>query len=145
MVMTVGGLSRRTGVPVKTLREYEDMGLIYTVGRSAGNYRLFDEDALWCVGLIGSLRGLGLTVAEIRGLAEIYLGQSQEPIGPRLAELLHAVRARTDDRISDLTDLLRRIDDFEADHGAELAGLADFRDQDPRSGNPLDSPPGVRP
>jgi len=36
MVMTVGGLSRCTGVPVKTLREYEDMGLIYTVGRKAG-------------------------------------------------------------------------------------------------------------
>ena len=47
-VMTIGRLSQRTGVPVKVLREYEDMGLIYTVGRSAGNYRLFDEDAL-CV------------------------------------------------------------------------------------------------
>jgi MerR family transcriptional regulator, copper efflux regulator len=46
-VMTIGRLSRRTGVLVKVLREYEDMGLIYTVGRSAGNYRLFDEDALW--------------------------------------------------------------------------------------------------
>ena len=32
--MTIGGLARRTGVPVKTLREYEDLGLIYTVGRS---------------------------------------------------------------------------------------------------------------
>lgn len=145
MVMTVGGLSRRTGVPVKTLREYEDMGLIYTVGRSAGNYRLFDEEALWCVGLIGTLRGLGLTLAEIRRLAEIYLGQSAEPIGPRLAELLRAVRARTEDRIAEQRDLLQRIDDFEAAHGAELAGLADFRDRDPRSGKPLDSPPGVRP
>ena len=35
-VMTIGTLARRTGVPVKTLREYEDMGLIYTVGRKAG-------------------------------------------------------------------------------------------------------------
>ena len=58
MVMTVGALSRRTGVPVKTLRTYEDMGLIYTVGRSAGNYRLFDEDALWCVGVVSGLRTL---------------------------------------------------------------------------------------
>ena len=143
--MTVGGLSRRTGVPVKTLREYEDLGLIYTAGRSAGNYRLFDEEALWCVGLIGTLRGLGLTLAEIRRLATIYLGQSPEPIGPRLAELLRAVRARTEDRIAEQRALLGRIDDFEADHPAELSGLADFRDQDPRSGKPLDSPPGVRP
>src|SRR5262249_1839442 len=58
-VMTIGALSRRTGVPVKALREYEDLGLIYTVGRSAGNYRLFDEEALWCVAVIGTLRGAG--------------------------------------------------------------------------------------
>ena len=51
-VMTIGTLARRTGVPVKTLREYEDLGLIYTVGRSAGNYRLFGEEALWCVGVV---------------------------------------------------------------------------------------------
>jgi DNA-binding transcriptional MerR regulator len=31
-VMTIGALSRRTGVPVKALRTYEDMGLLYTVG-----------------------------------------------------------------------------------------------------------------
>jgi DNA-binding transcriptional MerR regulator len=74
-VMTVGELSRRTGVPAKQLREYEDMGLIYTVGRSAGNYRLFDEAALWCVERIRNLRSLGLTVAEIRDLTEIYLAR----------------------------------------------------------------------
>jgi MerR family regulatory protein len=42
-VMTIGTLSRRTGVPVKALRAYEDMGLLYTVGRSPGNYRLFGQ------------------------------------------------------------------------------------------------------
>jgi hypothetical protein len=55
-VMTIGTLSRRTGVPVKTLRAYEDMGLIYTAGRSAGNYRLFGEEALWCASVVGGLR-----------------------------------------------------------------------------------------
>ncbi len=66
-LMTVGELSRRTGVPIKTLRMYADWGLVYTVGRSATNYRLFDSDALWCVRLIYELRALGLTVAEIPG------------------------------------------------------------------------------
>ncbi|KUO19248.1 hypothetical protein AQJ91_19910 [Streptomyces dysideae] len=47
--MTVGELSRRTGVPVQTLREYTDLGLIYTLGRSSANYRLYTTDALWCV------------------------------------------------------------------------------------------------
>src|SRR6476620_2912486 len=64
-LMTIGTLARRTGVPVKTLREYEDLGLIYTVGRSAGNYRLFGDEALWCVGVVTTLRSLGLTLSEI--------------------------------------------------------------------------------
>lgn len=130
-VMTISGLSRRTGVPVKALRDYEDLGLIYTVGRSAGNYRLFDEEALWCVAVIGTLRGLGLTVAEIGDLAARYLQRSDEPIGPRLAEVLAAVRARTENRIAGLHKLLRRIDDYESQFADQLAGRADFAALDP--------------
>jgi DNA-binding transcriptional MerR regulator len=130
-VMTIGALSRRTGVSVKALREYEDLGLIYTVGRSAGNYRLFDEEALWCVGVIGTLRGLGLTVAEIGDLAGSYLRRSEEPIGPRLAEVLRAVRARTEHRIAELRELLGRIDHYQAQFADQLAGRADFRALDP--------------
>ena len=133
-VMTIGTLARRTGVPVKTLRVYEDLGFIYTVGRSAGNYRLFGEDALWCVGVVGTIRGLGLTLAEIQALTAIYLGRSDEPIGPRLAQILTAVRDRSELRISELQALLQRITDYEADHADELSGRADFRAQDPRFG-----------
>ena len=144
--MTIGTLSRRSGVSVKVLREYEDLGLIYTVGRSAGNYRLFGPEALWCVGVIGTLRGLGLTVAEIRDLAGSYLQRPGEPVGPRLAAVLSAVRARTEQRIAELGELLRRIDAYQSEFADELAGRADFRDLDPHFGAPgLDSPPGGRP
>ena len=131
-VMTIGALARRTGVPVKALREYEDAGLIYTVGRSAGNYRLFDDAALWCVGVIGTLRALGLTLAEIRQLTTIYLGQPDEPIGPHLATLLHAARMRTDAQIAELHRRRQRIEQFQTAHAAQLTGSAtDFRAGDP--------------
>jgi MerR family transcriptional regulator, copper efflux regulator len=133
-VMTIGTLARRSGVPVKTLRAYEDMGLIYTVGRSTGNYRLFGDEALWCVGVVSGLRGLGLTLQEIRDLAGTYLQDTGEPVGPRLAAVLQAVRARTQQRIAELQQRLERIGEFEAARAAELAGHADFRAQDPRSG-----------
>ena len=134
--MTIGTLSRRTGVPVKVLRAYEDLGLIYTVGRSAGNYRLFGDEALWCVGVVGGLRSLGLTLAEIQALAAVYLGRPGEPVGPRLAAVLEAVRARTQARIAELDQVLERIDEFASLRADELAGRADFRAQDPRSGGP---------
>ena len=44
--MTIGQLSRRSGVPIKVLRDYEDLGFLYTLGRSESNYRLFGEEAL---------------------------------------------------------------------------------------------------
>lgn len=125
MQMTIGELSRRTGMPVKALREYEGMGLIYTVGRSSGNYRLFDDSALWCVEVIRALRSLGLTVAEIKEIAGIYLGQPDQPIGPHLACRLRGARARVNARIDELQQLRRRIDQFEAGHAAELAGHGD--------------------
>jgi len=97
------------------LREYEDMGLIYTVGRIAGNYWLFDEEALWCVGLIGTLPGPGLTLAGDPRLAEIYLRQPGDPIGPRLAESLRALGPVGRIIIGSEQDQLTRLD-------AEVAG-----------------------
>jgi MerR family transcriptional regulator, copper efflux regulator len=145
-VMTIGRLSRRTGVPVKVLRVYEDMGLIYTVGRSAGNYRLFDEDALWCVGVVSALRRLGLTLNEIQQLAASYLAHPGEPLGQRLAGVLKIVRARTERRIAELQELLGRLDEFEVAAAAELAEQADFHTQDPHfQHDRLDSAPGGRP
>jgi DNA-binding transcriptional MerR regulator len=133
--MTIGTLARRTGVPVKTLREYEDLGLIYTVGRSAGNFRLFGDEALWCVGVVTTLRSLGLTLSEVQELAGRYLGRPDEPIGPRLAQVLRAVRARSECRIEELHALIQRIIDYEAEHTDELCGRADFRAGDPRFGD----------
>lgn len=144
--MTIGRLSRQTGVAVKTLRTYEDLGLIYTVGRSEGNYRLFGDEALWCVAVVGALRDLGLTLAEIQQLTEAYLTRPGEPDGPRLAAVLTSVRARTEAQIAELRGRLARIDEFERQCADELAGRADFRAQDPRfSPRGLDSPSGGRP
>ena len=127
--MTVGELSQRTGTPARALRAWTDMGLVYSTGRSQAGYRLYDESALWCVAVIGELRGLGLTIAEIRALAAVYLGQPGEPVGPQLATLLRRARDRADTRIADLLRLRERIDQALA--GDEIGGGA-LRETDPR-------------
>src|SRR5260370_12925191 len=38
--LTIGQLSRRTGVPTKVLRHSDDLAFLYTLGRSESNYRL---------------------------------------------------------------------------------------------------------
>lgn len=133
-MMTIGALSRRTGVAVKTLREYEDLGFIYTAGRSPGGYRLFDDEALWCVQVVLTMRGLGLTLAEMQGLTRLYLDQPDSAFGPRLATVLAEVRDRTARQIDELGQRLERIDAFAAAHADELVGRTDFHAADPRLG-----------
>ncbi len=124
-LMTVGELARRTGVTPKAIREFEGLGLIYTAGRSEANYRLFDESAIWCVQVIGSLRALGLTIKEIRQLATVYVDQPSEPIGPRLADLLDQAEKRIEQRRDQLDAIQRRIHSFRAVNKAALAGRSD--------------------
>jgi MerR family transcriptional regulator, copper efflux regulator len=132
-LMTVGQLSRRTGLSVKAIRHYEALGLIYSAGRSEGNYRLFDESALWCAQVIETLRSLGLTIKEIDQLARAYLSRSDESIGPRLAGLLDAAERRIDDRFAELAAVRGRIRDYRARNAAALAGRdGDLFGSDPR-------------
>lgn len=133
-LMTIGALARRTGMSVKAIREYEALGLIYSAGRSPGNYRLFDESALWCVQVIRALRSLGLTIKEIQELAAVYLNRPDEPIGPHLAALLDRAEQRIEARIAELEGIRRRIHEYRAGHAAALAGApgAGLAPRDPR-------------
>jgi MerR family copper efflux transcriptional regulator len=125
-LMTVGELARRTGMSAKAIRQFEGLGLIYSAGRSEANYRLFDDSAMWCVQVIGSLRSLGLTIKEIQQLAAVYLDRPGDPIGPRLAELLDRAEQRIEQRHEELELIQRRIRDFRAANGDALAGRADL-------------------
>jgi DNA-binding transcriptional MerR regulator len=95
--MTIGDLALRTGVAVKVLRRQQDMGLIYTRGRSPAGYRLFDENALRCVQVVRGLRDLGLTEAEIAQLASCC---DDDPwlVRPQLTVLLARSQACIDAR-----------------------------------------------
>lgn len=130
-LMTVGQLSRRTGLSHKSIRELEGRGLIYSAGRSESGYRLFDENALWCVGAIGELRSLGLTLAEIERLHAAYLEDSSRPAGPWLARALEVAEERIRARIAADQRTLEQIDAFRAANPEMLAGAADFAADDP--------------
>lgn len=140
-MMTVGELSRRTGVPVKKLRQYEGMGLIYSRGRSAAGYRLFDDNALWCVEWISGLRALGLTEAQIRELSTWRAEHPDQPSGPYLAQILHQVRMRIRARIDELEQTRERIDAFEDRHDAMLRGCATTDPWGPDPRNPRKAVP----
>src|SRR6266404_1174843 len=112
--MTIGQLSRRTGVPIKVLRHYEDLGFLYTLGRSESNYRLFGEEVVWCVQVIQGLGSFGLTLKEIQALVTCYLERPGEPSGVLLEAQLAQAVARVEAQISTLQAQRQRILEFQA-------------------------------
>jgi len=120
--MTIGQLARQTAVPIKVLREYERRGFIYTLGRSESNYRLFDEEALWCVHVVQRLRSLGLTLKEIQEITTAYLKHPDGPVGPQLKHKVDRALARVEARLADLQALRQRILDFQT----RLSAQTDF-------------------
>ena len=63
--LTIGELSRRTGVPVKTLRFYSDEGLLPPAERSRSGYRLYAEEHALRIDLIRTLREAGIGLEAI--------------------------------------------------------------------------------
>ncbi|MFJ9547338.1 MerR family transcriptional regulator [Streptomyces erythrochromogenes] len=63
---SIGELSRRTGLTVKTIRFYSDTGIVPPTGRSPAGYRLYGPDALARLHLARTLRDLGIDLPTVR-------------------------------------------------------------------------------
>ena len=64
LMLTIGELSRRSGVAASTLRFYERQGLISS-HRTAGNQRRYDDNALRRVAFVRASQRVGMTLAQI--------------------------------------------------------------------------------
>ena len=66
--LNIGELGKATGTKVETIRYYERIGLLPKPARSAGNYRVYAEDALGWLSFIRRARELGFTIEQVREL-----------------------------------------------------------------------------
>lgn len=91
--MRIGQLAEATGTTTKTLRFYEESGLLPPTERLASGYRDYAEEAVGRVGFIHRGQAAGLTLAQIRQILKIREhGQTpcshvQGLLGERLREL----------------------------------------------------------
>ena len=69
-LLSIGELASRTGLPVRTIRFYSDSGVVPPADRTEAGYRLYGPDALARLGLVRTLRDLGLDLATIRSVLE---------------------------------------------------------------------------
>jgi len=72
--LSSGDLARATGSTVRTIRFYEEEGLLTPAVISDGGHRRYTEDELERLRLIGDLRELGLSLCEIRSILQLRTG-----------------------------------------------------------------------
>ena len=75
--MNIGNVAERSGLPPKTIRYYEDIGLIMPQ-RSANGYRAFGESDLHKLTFIARARALGFTIDDCRTLLGLYADDNRE-------------------------------------------------------------------
>ena len=71
MTLSIGELSRRTGVKVTTIRFYENEGLLPAPERNGGNQRRYEKQHLARLHFIRHARDLGLSMGAVRELADL--------------------------------------------------------------------------
>lgn len=72
-LLKIGEVANLSGLPVKTIRYYEEIGLLSpTVARSESGYRLFSESVTNRLSFIKRAQSLGLSLNEIREILQVH-------------------------------------------------------------------------
>lgn len=101
MLLKVGDLARRTGLTVRTLHHYDEVGLLKPSGRSDAGYRLYSQADVQRLHGIQTMRQMGLALSDIGALLE---GEGMAPeriIGQQIRSL--------DQQIAQATELRARL------------------------------------
>src|SRR5688572_25893164 len=110
----VRDVARLTGVSVRTLHHYDEIGLLAPAPRSAGGYRLYDADSLLRLQQILIQRELGLSLEEIRCVLDDPAFDRKEALLSQRAQLAHRADAAA--------EMIRAID--------KALGLLETRQKD---------------
>jgi MerR family copper efflux transcriptional regulator len=123
--MRIGELAAVSGVTAKTIRYYEDIGVLDPPARTPSGYRQYTSEATNRLAFIRSAQAVGLSLGEIRGIVALR-DRGTTPCG-HVLDLITARAADLDRRISELQRLRAELGRLEA-----RAQHLDPADCDPR-------------
>ena len=112
--LDIGRTCARLGLSARTLRYYEELGLLPGVRRRAGGRRVYGPDALERLRFIRHCRNHGMSLADIEKLLSIKDDGSALHDGDIVA-IIESHRKNTKAQIAELDALLRKLDELVAD------------------------------
>lgn len=105
--MNIGSASKRSGVPAKTIRYYESVGLIRPADRRQNNYRDYSDIDVQTLRFISRARGLGFSVKEVGALLTLWQDKRRASQDVKAVALRHV--AAIDRKVAELQAMRRTL------------------------------------
>ncbi len=107
--MNIGDVAKRSGLPAKTIRYYEDIGLISPL-RDANSYRSFRDSDLHKLTFLGHARALGFSIEDCRALLALY--EDQNRASQDVKRIAGEHLERINQKISDLIEMRNTLSEL---------------------------------
>ncbi|TYO95797.1 DNA-binding transcriptional MerR regulator [Geothermobacter ehrlichii] len=107
----IGELAKRLGITTRTIRYYEEIGLMGSTERLGGGTRTYQKEDVLRLKFILKLKELGITLREMQELADNFDTSNRDftKITPRLLEILDHHIGKVDQKIANLSSLRQEI------------------------------------
>ena len=102
-LLKIGQVSAQSQLPVKTIRFYEERGLIQTAKRTSGGFRLFEPSVLPRLSFIRQSQALGLSLNDIQDILGIA-DSGERPC--------HNVRHKFQEKIVEIDDRIHQLENL---------------------------------
>jgi DNA-binding transcriptional MerR regulator len=113
-VISIGGLAKTLEMSQRTIRYYEEIGLLNSIKRIEGGRRVYTDADLRRLKLIKRLKIMGMTLSEMQELEAMWtIEKSNDKVLGRLLELMSNQLQRLEDRIADLNILKTEIIEYQ--------------------------------
>lgn len=107
--MQIGDLAARAGVSTRTIRYYEELGIVEPVERTNGGFRRYCEDQLRRLQIIQGLKSLGFDLEQIRRLFTLRdTAETGGDLARQMIAILQAQQAEIDAKIRQYLEMKER-------------------------------------
>ena len=117
-LMQIGAVAHLVSLSLRTVRHYEDAGLVQPTARTVGGFRLYDHDTVNRLLLIKQMKPLGFTLEEMRMLIETRDRLDEPDLDPDertdLRERVALFAAAATEKVRELREQLATAEAFAA-------------------------------
>ncbi|KUG22271.1 hth-type transcriptional regulator zntr [hydrocarbon metagenome] len=112
--ISIGELAKKLEMSQRTIRYYEEIGLLNSIKRVEAGRRVYTDEDLRRLKLIKRLKIMGMTLSEMQELEAMWtIEKSNDKVLGRLLELMGNQLRRLEDRIADLNILRNEIMEYQ--------------------------------